>query len=261
MANRSDEYRKFWETLSLFEDQVKSGFRSGRPAPDFSFVDAPSDKSDSAGTAGTAAGANTGATMGVNTAAATTVNHAALAELDTRIKTCTLCGLSTNRLQAVPGEGQHAPVVLVVGEAPGADEDRTGRPFVGAAGQYLDKWLSAIGLSRESNCFIANIIKCRPPKNRDPMPDEISACLPYLKKQIELLKPAAILSLGRFSSQVLTGEKRGINELRGGSYRFGNIHVVPTFHPSAVLRDPGLRAAVWLDLKRLKDLLDHVKVL
>ncbi|RPJ07087.1 MAG: uracil-DNA glycosylase [Spirochaetaceae bacterium] len=250
MANLSDSYRQFWETLSLFEDHLKSGFRADRSVPDFS----------AAGN-GPAAGDVMVSDGGLSGPGNMGAADAGLADLDNRIKACTLCGLSANRLQAVPGEGKQRPAVLVVGEAPGADEDKTGRPFVGKAGQYLDKWLSAIGLSRDTNCFIANIIKCRPPQNRDPAPDEISACMPYLKKQIELLKPMVILSLGRFSSQVLAGEKRGINELRGGSYMFGNIHVVPTFHPSAVLRDPSLRAAVWEDLKRLKDLLNHVKVL
>ncbi|RPJ51262.1 MAG: uracil-DNA glycosylase [Methanobacteriota archaeon] len=239
MNKANDSYRKYWEVLTLFEDHVAGGFRRDRQVPDFSEA---AGFNSAAGAAGAAGGESCEA-------------------LNTRIRACTLCGLSANRLQAVPGEGSLSPLVLVVGEGPGADEDRTGRPFVGAAGQYLDKWLSAIGLSRDSNCYITNLVKCRPPQNRDPAPEEISACLPYLKRQLELLAPRAILSLGRFSSQVFTGEKRGITGLRGGSYYYGKIPVVPTFHPSAVLRDNSLRQSVWDDLKRLKDILEHVGVL
>ena len=152
-----------------------------------------------------------------------------------------------------------SPDVMVIGEAPGGDEDVQGRPFVGKAGQYLDKWLSAIGLSRDTNCFIGNVIKCRPPANRDPQPDEIDACIPFLKRQIAIIKPKFILTVGRISSAVLSGQSAGIGRLRGRTYNFEGIPLIPTYHPSAVLRDPGLRAPVWEDLKRLKSELDAIK--
>lgn len=169
---------------------------------------------------------------------------------------CALCGLSQGRTNAVPGEGAENPLVMIIGEGPGADEDRTGRPFVGPAGQYLDKWLSAIGLDRNTNCFIGNIVKCRPPGNRDPEPAESLACRSYLDRQIALLKPKAILTVGRISSQLLIGSSEGIGRLRGNTYAYRGIPLIPTYHPSGVLRNPDYRGAVWEDLRRLQALLD-----
>jgi DNA polymerase len=143
---------------------------------------------------------------------------------------------------------------MVVGEGPGAEEDRRGKPFVGRAGQYLDRWLAAVGLDRTSNCFIGNIVKCRPPGNRDPLPEESAACMPYLKEQIDILKPKAILTLGRIATQILCGRSEGIGKLRGEELDYLGIPVVPTYHPSAVLRNTDLRPAVWEDLKRLRAL-------
>jgi uracil-DNA glycosylase family 4 len=143
-----------------------------------------------------------------------------------------------------------------VGEGPGFEEDRSGRPFVGPAGQYLDTWLAAIGLDRRRNAYIANIVKCRPPGNRDPLPEESAACLPYLQRQVALLRPRAILTVGRIATQVLTGRSEGIGQLRGSLHSYQGIPLVGTYHPSAVLRDKErLRAPVWEDLKRLRSLL------
>jgi len=171
------------------------------------------------------------------------------------VMACSLCGLHRGRHRAVPGEGVSEPLVIVVGEGPGADEDRTGRPFVGRAGQYLDKWLAAIGLDRAKNCYIANVVKCRPPGNRDPLPEESAACGPYLKRQIALLRPRAVLTLGRVSSQILTGRSEGIGGLRGRRHELDGLPLIATYHPSAVLRDTTLRAAVWEDLKLLRTVL------
>jgi DNA polymerase len=151
----------------------------------------------------------------------------------------------------VPGEGVPNPLVLVVGEAPGADEDSSGRPFVGKAGQLLDKMLSSIALSREKNCFIANIVKCRPPQNRDPLPGEVDACIHFLHKQISLLKPLVILSAGRVSTANLTGSNDGITRLRGIWKNYRNIPLLPTFHPSYLLRDETQKAFAWEDMKSL----------
>jgi uracil-DNA glycosylase family 4 len=173
------------------------------------------------------------------------------------VAACRRCALHRGRRRTVPGEGVLNPKVLVVGEGPGAEEDATGRPFVGKAGQYLDRWLKAIDLDRKANCFITNVVKCRPPGNRDPQPEESGACMPYLREQIAILKPKAILAVGRIAAQVLTGRAAGIGELRSRQYTFGDIPLVVTYHPSAVLRDPSLRAPVWEDLKRLNAVLGH----
>ncbi|MEJ2662825.1 MAG: uracil-DNA glycosylase [Spirochaetia bacterium] len=178
-----------------------------------------------------------------------------LESLHNEICACTKCDLHFNRLHAVPGEGVGNPLLLVIGEAPGGQEDKKGLPFVGRAGQYLDKWLQAIQIDRTTNCFITNVVKCRPPENRDPHPEEIRMCLPYLEQQIQLLKPAFLLSVGRISSQLLVESTKGIGALRGGTYFYRNLPLVPTFHPSAVLRDQSLRAKVWEDLKLLRTLM------
>ena len=189
-------------------------------------------------------------------------------ELAELINTCTACALADTRTNTVPGEGVLHPEVLVIGEGPGADEDQTGKPFVGRAGQLLDKMLAAIALSRTENCFIANVVKCRPPGNRNPAPDEIAACLPYLHRQIALLKPRLILCAGRFAAQSILNTSQGINALRGsfGEYTVRSendpeytIPVLCTFHPSAILRDDSLKRPAWEDLKLLKSRLDETK--
>jgi uracil-DNA glycosylase family 4 len=171
-----------------------------------------------------------------------------------QVADCTRCALHRERRQTVSGEGVIDPLVMVIGEGPGGEEDRIGRPFVGRAGQYLDRWLAAIGLDRKTNCFIGNIVKCRPPGNRDPLPEEAAACLPYLKQQIGILKPRAILTLGRIATQILCGRSEGIGRLRGKDLDYQGIPVVATYHPSAVLRNTDLRSPVWDDLRRLRAL-------
>ncbi len=162
----------------------------------------------------------------------------------------------------MPGEGSERPLVMVVGEGPGAEEDRTGRPFVGPAGQYLDEWLAAVRigeepLSRRTNAYIANVVKCRPPGNRDPQPDEAAACLGYLRRQIALLRPRALLAVGRTAARYLLGIESGVGAARGRTWQFDSIPAIVTYHPSAVLRDRSLRRPVWEDLKALKALLDQ----
>lgn len=181
----------------------------------------------------------------------------ALRELEEEIRGCLRCPLSEGRSNAVPGEGVVDPLVMVIGEGPGAQEDARGQPFVGRAGQYLDKWLAAIGLSRDRNVYITNIVKCRPPGNRDPQPAESAACNPYLERQIDLVRPKAILAVGRISSSILTDRSDGIGRLRGRTYTYRGIPLIPTYHPSGVLRNDQWRRPVWEDLKRLKALLDE----
>ncbi|VBB40033.1 hypothetical protein TRIP_E280010 [uncultured Spirochaetota bacterium] len=181
---------------------------------------------------------------------------AALARFEAEVKACTRCVLSSGRHKAVFGQGVLDPVVLVIGEGPGAEEDKRGLPFVGASGQLLDKMLASIGLYREKNCYIANIVKCRPPNNREPSPDERAACMPYLKQQIALLKPRFILCAGRTAAQAMLGTTEGINKLRSTVRDFEGIPLVPTYHPSALLRDQSLKRPAWEDLKRLRSLIE-----
>jgi len=172
------------------------------------------------------------------------------------ISACAACGLSATRTFVVPGEGAERPLVMVIGEGPGAEEDKTGRPFVGKAGQLLDKMLASIGLSRDENCFIANMVKCRPPGNRDPAYEEITACGQFLKRQISLLRPRFILCAGRVAAQSLLKTGTGINALRGDflELQLGEtaIPVLCTYHPSAILRNESLKRPAWEDLKLLK---------
>jgi len=178
-----------------------------------------------------------------------------LAALETRMRTCTRCPLASSRTNIVFGQGVDSPLVLVIGEGPGAEEDRQGLPFVGASGQLLDKMLTSIGLSRETNCYIANIVKCRPPQNREPTIAEQEACIGYLHEQIAILKPHAILCMGRTAAHGLLGLSDPISRLRGHTYTFKDIPVRVSFHPSALLRDASLKRPAWEDLKQFRTLI------
>lgn len=179
-----------------------------------------------------------------------------LEDIAWKVNECRLCGLCEKRTHAVPGSGVMNPKVMIIGEAPGVQEDKTGEPFVGPAGKYLDDWMGAIKLFRGRDLFIGNIIKCRPPGNRDPFPDEQQACIPYLKRQIQIIKPRTILCVGRIAAQILTGNSAGIGRLRNTQYEFEGIPMIVTYHPSAVLRNPqDYRKPVWEDLQLLLKLL------
>jgi uracil-DNA glycosylase len=143
-----------------------------------------------------------------------------------------------------------------VGEAPGQNEDETGLPFVGAAGRYLDLLLASVGVSRTENACIANVLKCRPPKNRNPLPDEIEACAPFLRRQVELLSPRVILAVGTFAGQWLTGQEIPLGKLRGKVYSYEGTPVVVTYHPAALLRNSGWTRGTWDDLQLLRQVLD-----
>ena len=179
-----------------------------------------------------------------------------------QINACQACGLAATRTKAVPGEGAARPLVMVIGEGPGEDEDSSGRPFVGKACQLLDRMLASIALFRDKNCFIANIVKCRPPGNRDPAPDEIEFCFPHLERQILQLRPNLILCVGRVASRSLLKTGQGINALRGSfvELKIGDavIPVLPTFHPSALLRDESNKRPAWEDLKLLRSRLASI---
>jgi DNA polymerase len=167
-----------------------------------------------------------------------------------RVAGCTLCDLCKTRTQTVFGVGNTAAEWLVIGEAPGAEEDRQGEPFVGRAGQLLNAMLLAVGLPRET-VFIANVLKCRPPGNRDPRPEEVSRCLPYLSAQVALIKPKIILAVGRIAAQNLLATDAPLSRLRGKLHNFGdaNTPLVVTYHPAYLLRTPGDKRKAWEDLK------------
>lgn len=179
-----------------------------------------------------------------------------LEELYDLIHTCTRCSLGFTRTKFVFGVGNPKADILFIGEAPGRDEDLKGEPFVGRAGQLLDKMLAAIHLSRD-DVYIANILKCRPPENRDPLPDESNTCLPHLAEQIRLIKPKLICALGRIAAQILLDTKSPLSKLRGRFYDVGGAKMLATFHPAALLRNPNFKKEAWEDLKLLRRTYDQ----
>lgn len=172
-------------------------------------------------------------------------------ELKAEVAACRKCALHATRTQAVFGVGDIHAEWLVVGEAPGAEEDRRGEPFVGRAGQLLDSMLRAIGLARGENVYIANILKSRPPGNRDPKPEEVVSCLPYLRRQIALLEPRVILAVGRIAAQNLLATDAPLGRLRGRVHHFGELNtpLIVTYHPAYLLRAPAEKRKAWEDLK------------
>lgn len=172
-----------------------------------------------------------------------------LEEVAQKVASCSRCALSKKRTHSVPGMGVPHPAVLVVGEGPGAEEDAQGLPFVGPAGKLLDKMLEAISLSRDTNCYIANIVKCRPPNNRTPLPEEADACISFLEAQIHILKPKLILAAGRTAAQNLLKTTEALGRLRGTFRDYNGIPLLVTYHPSALLRDVSLKRPAWEDLK------------
>lgn len=170
---------------------------------------------------------------------------------------CPRCRLAETRQHVVFGEGNAAAEVVVVGEAPGAEEDRTGRPFVGRAGKLLDLLLAGVGYARE-DVYICNVLKCRPPGNRDPRAEEVDACSPYLLRQVELIRPRAILAFGTFPAQTLLGTKESIGRLRGRVHDYHGVPLVPTYHPAALLRNPSWTRPAWEDLQRLRKYTDPI---
>jgi uracil-DNA glycosylase family 4 len=171
--------------------------------------------------------------------------------LRSEVLACTKCALHGSRTQGVFGVGNREAQWLVVGEAPGAEEDRRGEPFVGRAGHLLDAMLKAIGLSRGRNVYIANVLKSRPPGNRDPKPEEVAACLPYLMRQIELLRPRVMLAVGRIAAQNLLATDAPLGRLRGTVHHFGELNtpLIVTYHPAYLLRTPSDKRKAWEDLK------------
>ena len=178
------------------------------------------------------------------------------AELRDAVAACRACGLCESRRNTVFGVGPERADWLVVGEAPGENEDLRGEPFVGAAGQLLDNMLRPLGLDRERNVYIANVLKCRPPGNRNPEPQEVAQCEPFLRRQVELLQPRIILALGRFAVQTLLQTTEPIGRLRGRAHQYQGVPVVVTYHPAYLLRNLPDKAKAWADLCLAMDLME-----
>jgi DNA polymerase len=179
-------------------------------------------------------------------------------ELSKEVAGCTKCRLHLKRSNTVLGEGNAAARIMFVGEAPGADEDRLGRPFVGKAGQLLDKALNALDFFRQENFYICNICKCRPENNRTPEDDEAEACLPYLRNQVALIKPRIIVCLGATAVRHIIDKQARITNIRGNWYERKGYYITATFHPAALLRDESKKKLFWEDLKKIKEKYDEI---
>jgi len=169
-------------------------------------------------------------------------------EIKQAVPACTACGLHKTRTQTVFGVGDENADWLLIGEAPGAEEDRLGEPFVGQAGKLLDNMLAAIGLERGENVYIANVLKCRPPGNRNPEPEEVAKCTPFLKRQIALIQPKVIIAMGRFAAQTLLASDATIASLRGRVFSYEGVPLIVTYHPAYLLRNLPDKAKAWADL-------------
>ena len=243
------EKQKTADFLDLAADFLGSGYRSAQR--DYLFQD---DEAPSAQKGETPSQSGADSIEGVD-------NGDSIEKIAAEIRACANCSLAEKRTNAAPGEGVTRPLVLVIGEGPGAEEDAQGRPFVGRAGQLLDKMLASINLSRNTNCFIANVVKCRPPENRDPYPEETAACAHFLKRQIALLKPKFILVAGRVAAQSLLKTTEPVGRLRGKFIEYetenGKIPLLITYHPAALLRNEDLKRPTWEDLKLLRSKIEE----
>lgn len=179
-----------------------------------------------------------------------------LEDIAKAVRHCNKCPLCEGRANTVPGEGHPTARLMLVGEGPGATEDETGRPFVGKAGELLTSILGSIDLPRES-VFIANVVKCRPPSNRKPLPDEMAACLPYLERQIALVQPAVLVALGGTAAEALLATKQSLGNLRGRVHSYHGIPLVVTYHPAALLRNPNWKKPTWDDVRIARQLLER----
>ncbi len=180
-----------------------------------------------------------------------------LEQIARHIEACERCPLAASRLHAVPGEGDPAAKLLFVGEGPGQSEDEQGRPFVGAAGQLLDRMIAAIGMRREE-VFIANIVKCRPPNNRVPLPEEAFACLPYLRAQVAAIRPKVIVCLGATAARAIISPETRVTRDRGAWTERKGYWMISTYHPAALLRDPIKKKDAWIDFQRIRDKLKEL---
>ncbi len=185
-------------------------------------------------------------------------NYNSLTDFENAISNCQKCSLGKSRDKFVFGSGNSNADVMIIGEAPGADEDKQGKPFVGRAGKLLTDILKAINFERDE-VFIANILKCRPPSNRNPLPEEMNECTPYLYKQIEMIKPKVILCLGLVAAHYLIDDKLSLTKMRGNTYEIKGVKTMVTYHPAALLRNPNWKRGCWNDVQQFKKLYESLK--
>lgn len=235
-----------WELRRDGTAAADQAVRQAAPAHEPALVD-PADADPAAAPTPVAGSAEASGVPAAARAAPAGGDDAAWETLRAEVLACTRCPLHRGRKQAVFGVGRRDATVMIVGEAPGAEEDQRGEPFVGRAGQLLNAMLRAIGFARE-DVFIANVLKCRPPRNRDPSPDEAAACSDYLERQIALVRPQVMLAVGRISAQWLLQSDSPVGRLRGRLHRYGEVPLVVTYHPAYLLRSPAEKAKSWQDL-------------
>ncbi len=180
-----------------------------------------------------------------------------LASLEEKYKNCTKCPLSQGRIKFVYGEGSSTAKLMLIGEGPGAEENKTGKPFVGSAGQLLTKMLNAININRK-DVYIANIVKCRPPGNRNPLPSEISACIKYLEEQIEIIQPKILLLMGKVAAQTLLKNGYNMTELRSKEFKYRGIQTFVSYHPAALLYHPQWKKPAWIDLQKIQKIYQKI---
>jgi DNA polymerase len=258
----ADEWRRYLQQqieLGGAEVFLEKGARAAGPSPEESEESSPPSPSEPKWKKGAPPIPGPGLHIETAPAGLLSNNLSDLTTLDAvaeRIRTTHCCGLCSNRTNAVPGEGNPNARLMLVGEGPGATEDATGRPFVGQAGKLLDDILLAIDVPRET-VYITNVVKCRPPQNRKPLPDEIAACIPYLHRQLEIIRPKVILALGGTAGEAMLGVRKSLGELRLKLHTFNGIPLVVTYHPAALLRNPNWKKPTWDDVRIVRQLLNR----
>lgn len=242
---------------ALQEHGVEELYLDGLTAADARrLLESGSGKAGSDGSAATTGRARVGEAAGDTGSATDRAANGPLQAVQAEATGCVKCRLSRDRRQVVFGRGSGAAELVVVGEAPGREEDRTGLPFVGPAGQMLDLLLLSVGFHRES-VYICNVIKCRPPNNRDPQPDEVATCAPYLHGQLDAIRPRVLLAVGKFAAQTLSGSEASIGQLRGRVHEYRGVPLVATYHPAYLLRSPHATRKTWQDLQLLRQVMDE----
>jgi uracil-DNA glycosylase family 4 len=247
MTNRIDTVEA---TLALLKRLEKKGVRSVY----LEGVEIPNNAASAAPVVAGAAGVAAPTTPAATVAAVSADTVTKLSDLSRTVSVCTRCALQSSRTQTVFGVGNPQAKLMFIGEAPGADEDAKGEPFVGRAGQLLNKIIAAMGMTREE-VYIGNILKCRPPQNRDPLPSEVECCEEYLRAQIAIIKPKYICALGRIAAHWLLKTEAPLGALRAGTHTYEGIPVIVTYHPAALLRNPAFKQPCWDDMKKLMVLL------
>ena len=262
----SDEQQILYQALCTIEDALTGGYHSGKPFPEFARLDA--SQTEGASIQAHKMGYPQQGSASQRQASQVTINQPGqprgshdqdrgdLKSIASELVRCRACRLAITRKHVVPGTGFSSVQLFVLGEYP-SDESVAGLPFSQNARQLMDKMLAAIGLDRNTDCFETTAVKCRPPMDRDPAPDEVAACLPFLERQILAVQPKAILAFGRIPAQMLLGSKAALLRLRGTIHNWRGIPLIVTYHPEAILKDDSLKRPAWEDLKLLKTIIHN----